>query len=179
MSLSRSTVNVRQLRGSKPVDGSASARTESLSDATRTAMLHTAPARDTATLGSLKSHSPPRPVVAWEDSATLPATKQRRSSDTKKSRVPQWPPPDFVKRELPGLGTTQIMAVRINRSGAPLGAPKAAAAGGAGLPSVTQAAPRKPKTRGVTLGGWRTGVTAVKFASNVPALTCSTAHCGL
>jgi hypothetical protein len=79
------------------------------------------------------------------------------SSSRLRPPVIAWPSRTFVAEELPTLAATQIMAVRIDRRGAPTGLP-------AGTPGASTVA-LKAKTRGVTLGGWRTGVTAVKFSS--------------
>jgi hypothetical protein len=81
------------------------------------------------------------------------------SPSTKRLLTPApvaWPAVDFTATELPSLAATQIMAVRIDRRGAPLGIPKKLA--------YTAPVQRKQKTRAVTLGGWRTGVTAVKHS---------------
>ena len=95
------------------------------------------------------------------DLAEPAPSKPRFYKEYKSNQAPieAWPPPDFVKKELPSLGATQIMAVRIDRSGAPLGHAVAAASASGAVTST-----RKQKSRGVTNGGWRTGVTAVKFA---------------
>jgi hypothetical protein len=79
-----------------------------------------------------------------------------------------WPTNTFLVEELPTVAATQIMAVRIDKRGAPIGLP-------AGTPGAASGF-LKQKTRGVTLGGWRTGVTAVKFASMAPGIAMAGAR---
>ncbi len=55
------------------------------------------------------------------------------------------------------------MAIRVDKGGAPRGKPKPTL-GKAEAALVATAGPSKVHTRGVTLGGWRTGITAVKFS---------------
>lgn len=173
MSLSRSAANLRQLRGSKPADASHTARTEGLGEEPTRASTVAGDRRYTASLGSLKSHSPPQPGpgrVAWADTAddSLPSVTRTKHRSSLQKTPMVWPPPDFPHSELPKLGTTQILAVRIDRSGAPLGAAKPSKSAEAVMSmSAAAAGTGKAKTRAVTLGGWRTGVTAVKHTSEL------------
>lgn len=162
MSISRSAANVRQLRSTTTEGRGVPLRPGSSEDvATRSLgppLL--------ASLNSFKSRAPPlRPSVAWEDDfhhgrdpETAPAPKKSVLSKSNLHSPPIWPPQDFTTRELPAMGTTQIMAVRIDKAGAPLGQPNAP-----GAVSLTSSGSKK-KARAVTIGGWRTGVTAVKFS---------------
>lgn len=172
MSVSRSAAHLRQLRASNSADAGLTARTEVLDADVGAAGLRKSPARHSATLGTLRAQSPPHPVAAWTEGATTaPKTKT-----THRKRVSQplpgasvWPPPDYHSTELPALGTTHILAVKIDRSGAPAAAKKPAASVSAhaldehASVAVAAAARGKKKPRGVVVKSWRTGITAVKF----------------
>jgi hypothetical protein len=166
MSLSRSAANLRQLRHARTVEADVSGSHDGDPGFAVTERSKPRKVRHSATSEDV-THSllPLQPLVAWEETATERETPPIRSKQPPRPSLsePAWPPPDFSRTELPKLGATQIMAVRIDKSGAPLGAPQ-------GRGKSTDAASglipaKKVKTRGVTLGGWRNGVTAVKFSS--------------
>ena len=89
--------------------------------------------------------------------------RKRRTQSPARAPVLAWPTHEFISKELPTVSATQIMAVRIDKRGGPLGIPAEKKAGsGSTAPAGGFV---KQKARGVTLGGWRTGVSAVKHTS--------------
>lgn len=176
MSLSRSAANLRQLRHARTAEADVPSSKESDSGFAATDRQKPQRIRHSAASEEV-THSlrPLKPLVAWEEtdgSVDKPVTWMNKPPRSSLSEA-VWPPPDFSRTELPKLGTTQIMAVRIDRSGAPLGA-----AQGKGKSSDTASSmlpTKKVKTRGVTLGGWRNGVTAVKFSSQCHCCSCRAA----